>query len=206
MGITVTGQLLDFLLSILLGAALGAVYDLFRIGRVLHKKGAVALAAEDAFFFLFCAAVTFLFLLADDSGIVRFFLLLGEGIGATLYYFTLGAALLRAAKRVLPPAQAKARRALSRASRSVAGHVAAPAGKAVRRAAAGLRRGAGAVGGAAGGFAKKGWKCLKFRLQHPKRMMYNQRQSKGGRKPAPKRPGTGEKRRMRHEGKSEKEA
>ena len=61
--IAVNTQTLIFLQSLLMGAALGAVYDLFRIFRIAVPLPAGAIVAEDVIYFVFCG----FFLFNDDS-------------------------------------------------------------------------------------------------------------------------------------------
>lgn len=97
MGIHLADQTVSFLQACLLGAALGALYDIFRILRIAFPPGKVALFLQDLFFFALCAILSFLFLLTASDGIVRMFLLVGELIGALLYHCTLGQMVIRAA-------------------------------------------------------------------------------------------------------------
>ncbi len=81
-----------FLLSVVLGAALGVVYDCFRALRVIFppaaKKGAVA--AEDIIFWLIYGFCIFCYAAAFARGQVRFFMFFGSLIGFVLYLVTLG--------------------------------------------------------------------------------------------------------------------
>ena len=99
--INITQQTWFFLYSILLGAALGVFYDLFRILRIAFSHAAVVVMAEDILFWSSSAFVTFVFFLAIDGGQIRLFLILGEGIGFVLYYFSLGTLVIGAAKKII---------------------------------------------------------------------------------------------------------
>ena len=63
MAITIAGQTWIFLGGILVGAALGVCYDLFRVVRLAVPHPAALVAVEDLVFFCVCAAGTFLYLL-----------------------------------------------------------------------------------------------------------------------------------------------
>lgn len=162
MSISVTKQLFDFLLAMLVGGLLGAVYDLFRISRLTFGGGRVGIFFQDLVFFLFCTIVTFLFLVVDNSGEIRAFLLVGELLGALLYFFTLGKLVLRTAERTVEPAK----KAVHKAARAVR----EPSVRAARAFGRGLKRN--------GENVKKIWsnacKVFKIRLQGSKRMLYNQ--------------------------------
>lgn len=101
MEVSVTGQTLVFLAACCFGAALGAFYDLFRIFRVAVPCSRAAVFVQDIIFWLFCAVASFLFLLYVNTGIVRLFVLLGELLGATLYYVTLGVLVMRSARAII---------------------------------------------------------------------------------------------------------
>ncbi|HEX3026462.1 MAG TPA: spore cortex biosynthesis protein YabQ [Clostridia bacterium] len=162
MGISVTGQAIDFFLALLIGAALGAVYDVFRIMRLARSFGRVAVFIQDAVYFLICAVTTFLFLLVDNSGVVRAFLILGVLLGAVVYSLTLGAAVIKAAKRMIVPAKKIVRKAASDIAVPIR-HVFGSAKEKIR-----------ISGGKVNIFTKKEFKVFKIRLQHHKRMLYNQ--------------------------------
>lgn len=101
MEISSTGQTFVFLMAICFGAALGVVYDVFRVFRVAVPCNRAAVFAQDVFFWLLCAVSSFIFLLYVNTGVVRAFVLLGELVGATLYYVTLGAMVMRSAKLIV---------------------------------------------------------------------------------------------------------
>jgi len=85
-----------FLLSLGFGFALGILYDLFRILRLLAgKNGRVALLAQDILYCLCCTALSFFFFLAVGDGAVRLYLLGGEILGWLVYYVSFGTVALR---------------------------------------------------------------------------------------------------------------
>lgn len=85
-----------FLLSVPLGAALGVVYDCFRVLRVLFPPAAKpkAVFAEDVIFWLiygfcvFCCGAVF------ARGQVRFFIVFGSLLGFVLYLLTVGSVVI----------------------------------------------------------------------------------------------------------------
>jgi spore cortex biosynthesis protein YabQ len=105
MGIYLADQTADFLRALLLGAALGVVYDVFRVLRIAFPQktafGRLAIFIEDLLFFTLCAAATFVFLMGAVQGRIRFFLLLGEGLGAVIYYFTVGSLVMKVAQAII---------------------------------------------------------------------------------------------------------
>jgi spore cortex biosynthesis protein YabQ len=130
LAVSVSNQALVFISACVVGACLGALYDLFRIIRLAVPCGKAAVFFQDLIFVLACTAVTFLFVLRESSGVVRFFIILGELLGAVLYSLTLGilvmklsALIIGAVKRflkylrslIMPPA----RRAAAKINRSI---------------------------------------------------------------------------------------
>lgn len=101
MDITITSQTYLFFTSILLGASLAAVYDIFRILRIAIPSGSLLIAIEDIFYFLFCTFVTFTFILRTNEGMVRSYILLGEIIGWVLYYLTLGNLVISFSRKII---------------------------------------------------------------------------------------------------------
>ena len=101
MGIYLEQQASVFLLSLLVGAALGVLYDVFRISRVAFYTSPAVVFAEDVLFFLICGVTTFFFGLTVMEGTLRAFLLIGELLGAVLYHFTLGRLVMRVATKII---------------------------------------------------------------------------------------------------------
>ena len=88
-GVYLAAQTLLFLKSILLGACLMLLYDLFRILRLAVKTPAALVLLEDILFF------------SANFGEIRFFALLGEGLGALLYALTLSRLVMACSKAVI---------------------------------------------------------------------------------------------------------
>ena len=89
---SVSQQTASFLLSVLLGAALGVVYDCFRVARILLPPLAKPKPTffEDILFWLIYGFCVFCFAASAARGQVRLFMLLGSLLGFTLYILTLG--------------------------------------------------------------------------------------------------------------------
>ena len=89
---SVSQQTASFLLSVLLGAVLGVVYDCFRVARILLPPLAKPKPTffEDVLFWLIYGFCVFCFAAATARGQVRIFMLLGSILGFTLYILTLG--------------------------------------------------------------------------------------------------------------------
>lgn len=122
MTVSVSAQAMEFLLSCILGAGLGLLFDVFRIIRLAGKCGKIAVFFQDILFLLVCTAVTFLFLLRESSGEVRIFIIGGEILGAALYYLTLGALVMKLSRVIID--------ALGRLKRFLVRHLMPPARRA----------------------------------------------------------------------------
>lgn len=89
---SVSQQTMQFLLSVVLGAGLGIVYDCFRAFRILfapaRKTGAVC--AGDIAFMIISGAAVFLFAALFCRSQVRFFSIIGALLGFVLYILTIG--------------------------------------------------------------------------------------------------------------------
>lgn len=89
---SVSEQTVQFLLSVVLGAGLGIVYDCFRVFRILfppaRKTGAVC--AGDIAFMIISGAAVFLFAALFCRSQVRFFSIIGALLGFILYILTIG--------------------------------------------------------------------------------------------------------------------
>lgn len=84
--------------ALVTGFMLAVCYDCFRILRITVSGHTKQSCIFDFFFMLFCGVVTYLLAIAVDFGRVRFFLLASEGIGACVYFLTIGAVTNRIAK------------------------------------------------------------------------------------------------------------
>lgn len=89
---SVSQQTAAFLLSVLLGAGLGVVYDCFRVARILlpplAKPKPTFLA--DILFWLIYGFCVFCFAAVTSRGQVRVFMFFGSLLGFALYILTLG--------------------------------------------------------------------------------------------------------------------
>ena len=113
------GQLFILLVySATVGAALGVVYDFFRIIRVAFPYNAqknrhstkvnrskfiygAIVFLQDVIFWIFAALVTILFTFMANRGQIRLFALSGQLVGFTIYYFTVGRLVYKLAGRLV---------------------------------------------------------------------------------------------------------
>ncbi|MCM1328506.1 MAG: spore cortex biosynthesis protein YabQ [Ruminococcus sp.] len=89
---SVSQQTAAFLMSVLLGAGLGVVYDCFRAARILLPALAKPkpVFVQDVVFWLIYGFCVFCFAAVSARGQVRLFMFLGSVLGFTLYILTLG--------------------------------------------------------------------------------------------------------------------
>lgn len=165
MGITVSGQLSLLICSALLGFALGAVYDFFRIFRTVAHCGRNVVFVLDIIYWLVCAAVTFAFLLLQNEGKLRALVIIFEVAGAMLYYYTIGTIVIKKAEAASSGIKRQARAATAAIVRPVRrfGHA---AGCEISK-----------KSSATGSIIKKNSKLLQIRLKVHCKMMYNLIQS-----------------------------
>ena len=85
----VSGEILNevrlFANSVVLGAGLTFVYDGWIICRKVFKHNTFMESLEDLSFWLFTGIVVFLALREQNNGVLRWFLVVGAGIGMLLY-------------------------------------------------------------------------------------------------------------------------
>lgn len=93
--VTVAKETMLFFQSLILGAGLSLLYDVLRIIRRETRHQAVAVSLEDIVYFLVCGMVTFGFILKDNSGQVRGYIVVGEVIGWIICHMTVGEAAVR---------------------------------------------------------------------------------------------------------------
>ena len=86
-----------------MGAALGVVYDCFRVFRILFPPAArsKAVAAEDIIFWLIYGFCVFCYAAAFGRGQVRFFIVLGSLAGFVLYIVTVGNLITGIIRRIV---------------------------------------------------------------------------------------------------------
>ena len=98
--ITVARETQLFLYSLLVGGGLSVLYDLLRVLRLQVRHRPLAVTLEDVAYFLVCAAVTLGFVLKDNSGQVRGYILVGELIGWLVWHLSIGSVMVCAASAV----------------------------------------------------------------------------------------------------------
>lgn len=88
--LSIAAQTKSFLLSLGFGFLMGVLYDVFRLVRISLTKGKRMQIPFDVLYCITLAFFTFLFIMIVNEGEFRFYLLLGEGVGFSVYVLTLG--------------------------------------------------------------------------------------------------------------------
>jgi len=84
-----------FLWTMILGAASGAVFDVFRIFRRIIKHPDFLTQIEDLLYWLFISVLIFYFILYHNSGEVRIYAIIGVFAGMCLYFATLSRLVMK---------------------------------------------------------------------------------------------------------------
>ena len=98
---SVSEELRLFGLSCLFGAVFGVIYDIFRTVRLLLPHNGVLVAAEDILFLMLYAVFLTSFATAAARGEMRFYYVIGNAAGFTLYIFTLGSIVIRTMTKLI---------------------------------------------------------------------------------------------------------
>lgn len=94
-------QISVFLMSCLIGGVLGFIYDIFRISRIAIKTHRIAIFIEDVVFFVIVTIMSFTFIIVENNGEIRGLLIIGEVIGAIIYFYTISVILLKSSKIII---------------------------------------------------------------------------------------------------------
>ncbi len=87
-------QTLVFIQACLLGAILGALYDVFKITRMVFAFPKLMVTLSDIVYSVIVIVFTFSFVLGFNDGRLRAFILLGEFLGMTLYFCTISRGII----------------------------------------------------------------------------------------------------------------
>lgn len=97
----IAGDVRFFFASVLLGVIAALVYDLLRVFRRVWKQSLFFVSFQDFVFWFLLGLSGFLLIYRYNDGVLRFFVLLGIGTGALLYYETLGRVFVSLCLKVL---------------------------------------------------------------------------------------------------------
>lgn len=90
MNLTLTSQLVGFLIFFATGAVAGAAYDILRIWRAMFRSERRTVFFQDFFYMVLLAYFTFLVNLAVNYGELRLYLFAGETLGWFVWHWTVG--------------------------------------------------------------------------------------------------------------------
>jgi hypothetical protein len=98
---SITKQTELFFVSVVIGAALGVLFDATRLLRIIIRKagGAFFCTLTDTLFMLFSAFCLFIYSAEAARGQVRFFIVLGALIGFLLEILTIGDFITKTVKK-----------------------------------------------------------------------------------------------------------
>jgi len=96
-----TEQGLVFLFSCAVGVFLGAIYDVFRIMRIAFNSKWLSVFFQDFMFCIFSALSVILLVFYTNSGIVRWFSLVGCFTSFVVYHLTVGRAIMFMARKII---------------------------------------------------------------------------------------------------------
>ena len=82
-------QYLCFLYSVLMGSGIGVLYDVFKIDRMVFKRGVLFTVFQDILFWIISAFAFYSFSVVFSNGQVRGYLLFGCFMGFVIYRLTI---------------------------------------------------------------------------------------------------------------------
>ncbi len=85
MSILIDFQIQVFTMSLAVGILLGLVYDGIRIFRRVVKHNIIVISIEDILFWMMAIVILFTFLIYENNGEIRGFIILGIFIGVFIY-------------------------------------------------------------------------------------------------------------------------
>ena len=88
-------QLYAFAVTMIAGASIGFIFDLYRVIRSLLRPGAVVTVVMDLFFWVVAAPVIIIYLLMANWGELRLYVLIGIVLGSAFYYLLFSSMVIR---------------------------------------------------------------------------------------------------------------
>ena len=89
-----------FLYSVILGAGLGIVFDVFRVIRAVIPHNSFFVALEDVIFMLIWTFSLVIFSVELSGGNIRFFCFVGTLLGFVIYFFSVGKIVITFIRRI----------------------------------------------------------------------------------------------------------
>lgn len=91
---SLAGQTYAFLMTILAGGIVGFLFDLYRVTRSAMRPRQLATAMTDLLYWIVVTPTVFAMLLAGNWGELRFYVLIGLGVGLLLYFQALSSLVI----------------------------------------------------------------------------------------------------------------
>ncbi len=98
---TSTQQLSLFVMSCLMGLPVGLIFDLFRAVRMTFPHGKAAVIVEDILFFGLYSVLLMCFTTAFARSEFRFYYPIGNILGFTVYYLTIGSFISKLLRKII---------------------------------------------------------------------------------------------------------
>jgi len=99
--LSMSGQGLLFLSTVAVGAAIGLLYDFFRVFRRVATHSGWAVQLEDFLFWICATVAMFYFMLNRNFGEIRLFSMIGAACGIMLYFATISRVVLKVSVTVI---------------------------------------------------------------------------------------------------------
>ena len=90
-----------FITAVVIGFAVGFAYDILRIIRLIVKHRPWAVNLEDGLFWTAAVFCSFTAMLAKNNGDMRFFIILGIGLGMAVYFSLPSLLIMGCAERIV---------------------------------------------------------------------------------------------------------
>jgi len=93
-----------FIYSVIIGMALGVIYDVFRIQRITMRVSIIKdiiIFIEDILFSVTAAVIIIIMIFHVNHGRIRWFALFGSGLGIVLYYNTIGRIVMLCSEKII---------------------------------------------------------------------------------------------------------
>ncbi|MBQ4347509.1 MAG: spore cortex biosynthesis protein YabQ [Firmicutes bacterium] len=99
--VSFSGQAFIFILAVVLGFALGFLYDIIRISRIALPCPFLLRIFTDGLYWMAAIYLSFSFMESEANGDIRFFILLGLFLGMIIYYNTLSILILKLSRMII---------------------------------------------------------------------------------------------------------
>ena len=99
--LSMSGQVWLFLSTVAAGFVIGLVYDFFRVLRIVvtHRQWLVQL--EDVIYWVAVSLLMFYFMLHQNYGEIRFFIIIGAAIGVVIYFCSISPVFIKISVAVI---------------------------------------------------------------------------------------------------------